>query len=185
MRLISTFSEKGVNFNWCNWADQPPYDHKLSFRVKVPHNLELQVGTVNEGEILVQNTKSTFLKASNVNGGIELRDVSGKTQLNCINGDVTITYTKNPSSASKYYALNGDMNVSYQNGLSANVSFKTMNGELYTDFDIERQYTETKKSTAGDKGKFKFESRPVLQIGAGDVPLDFETLNGNVYLKKI
>ena len=105
--------------------------------------------------------------------------------MHCINGDVTVSYAQNPNSDSKYYALNGDMNISYQNGLSANVSFKSMNGDLFTDFDIERQYSDSKRSTGKGKAKFKYEAKPILQIGEGNVALDFETLNGNVYIKKI
>lgn len=179
------FVNEEMGFNWCKDYEEPKYKHKMDFRVKVPRNLQLVVGTINEGEVLVQNTRGTYLKVSNINGGIELNDVKGETHLNCINGDVTITYVDNPPKDSRYYSLNGDINVSYQNGLSANVSFKTMNGELYTDFDVERQFVKTSKTNDVEKAKFKYESTPTMQIGGGDVALDFETLNGNVFIKKI
>jgi len=180
-----TFNEHGLKFDWCNKDEQPAYQHKLSFRIKVPYGLALDVSTINEGDIKIENTNGKRLKVSNINGGIALQNVSGTTELNCINGEVSISYTKNPTAPSKYYALNGDMEVSYQTGLSANVTFKTMNGELYSDFAIARQYNKTQKVSQKGKARFKYESRPVLQIGAGDVALDFETLNGSVYLKKI
>lgn len=179
------FSEEGMGFNWCNNNGRISYEHKLDFKIKVPKSVSINASTVNDGEVLISNISGESLKVSNVNGGIELNNVTGTTDLNCVNGDVKITYTKNPSAASKYYALNGDMNISYQSGLSANVSFKSMNGELFTDFDINDQFTQTKKSMSKNKAKFKFEAKPVLQIGQGDVVLDFETLNGNVYIKKI
>lgn len=180
------FNEDELGFNWCGNKDEDTrYEHRLDFAVKVPNCIKLHLSTINDGEILVKNMKGTFLKVSNVNGGITLKNVTGETDLNCINGNVFINYSNNPSKASKYYALNGDINVSYQRGLSANVSFKSMNGELYTDFDIQGQFTSTKKIQDKHKAKYKYESTPKLQIGEGAIALNFETLNGNVYIKKI
>jgi len=182
-----TFNNKNLGFNWCNsnGYDDIGYEHHLDFKIKVPKGISIQAGTVNDGEISIANFTGKKIKVSNVNGGIELNNVSGTTNLHCINGDVSVSYTKNPNADSKYYSLNGDMNISYQNGLSANVSFKSMNGDLFTDFDIEKQYSKSKRTVGDDKAKFKYEAKPIMQIAGGAIALDFETLNGNVYLKKI
>ncbi len=180
------YDEKGLRFNWCNNYEEPVYDHRLSFTVKVPRGISLNISTVNDGDIYVANTQGNFIKVNNVNGGIELDNVAGKTNLHCINGAVNVSYSSNPESASKYYSLNGDINIAYRNPLSADVSFKSMNGELFTDFDIEKQYVRTQKDQTGKrKAKFKYESTPVVQIGKGGIALEFETLNGNVFIKKI
>ena len=178
------FDDESLRYNWCN-RKELSYEHSLDFEVKVPRSVKIHVSAVNNGEVLVKDMEGSYIEVSNINGGITLDNVSGKTDLHCINGDVSITYGNNPSKASKYYSLNGDINVKYQHELSANVSFKTMNGELFTDFDVARQFTETKRSSENNKARFKYEATPKLQIGNGDVALDFETLNGNVYLKKI
>lgn len=180
------YNEKGLRFDWCNNYEEPDYQHKLSFKVKVPQGINLNISTVNEGDIYVANTSGGFIKVNNVNGGIDLENVEGKTNLHCINGEVNVSYSSNPQEDSKYYSLNGDINITYQNSLSADVSFKSMNGELFTDFDVERQYVRTKKENSEKrKGKFKYQSTPVVQIGNGGLQLNFETLNGNVFIKKI
>ncbi|MGD1947812.1 MAG: DUF4097 family beta strand repeat-containing protein [Croceivirga sp.] len=180
------YNEKGLRFNWCNNYEEPVYRHKLSFTVKVPKGVNLNIGTVNEGDIYIANTSGNFIKVNNVNGGIDLKNVEGKTNLHCINGEVNVSYASNPAEDSKYYSLNGDINIVYQNALSADVSFKTMNGELFTDFDIAKQFVRTQKENSEKrKGKFKYQSTPVVQIGGGGLQLDFETLNGNVFIKKI
>ncbi|NAS10387.1 DUF4097 family beta strand repeat-containing protein [Poritiphilus flavus] len=179
------FKEDGLSFNWCwNNHDQPKYSHKLDFKVRVPRNTSLVVSTVNDGELAVSNTRGKSLKANNVNGGIELNNITGKTDVHAINGEVKISYAKNPVEASSYYSLNGDINIEYQQDLSAAIGFKSMNGELYTDFDISRQYSKTTKNDADSKGRFKFESRPIVQIGSGKLSHNFETLNGNVIITK-
>ncbi|MEM8846450.1 MAG: DUF4097 family beta strand repeat-containing protein [Bacteroidota bacterium] len=180
------FDEDKLRYRWCDNSYDLGYEHNLNIKVKVPNTMLIDVSTVNNGEVLVENTQGRFLKAENINGGITLNNITGKTKVNCINGPVTISYANNPSESSEYYSLNGDINISYQKALSANISFKTMNGEMFTDFDINKQFTRTNKSMGkGDKPKFKVEAQPVVQIGAGSVDFDFETLNGNVYIKKI
>ncbi|UOY07899.1 DUF4097 family beta strand repeat-containing protein [Muricauda sp. SCSIO 64092] len=180
------YNEKGLRFDWCNNYEEPDYKHKLSFKVKVPRGINLNISTVNDGDIYVANTSGNFIKVNNINGGIDLKNVEGKTNLHCINGAVNVSYASNPNEASRYYSLNGDITITYQTALSADVSFKSMNGELFTDFDVERQYVRTKKETSKKReGKFKYESTPIVQIGNGGLQLEFETLNGNVFIKKI
>ena len=180
------FDEDKLKYRWCDNSYDLGYEHNLNIKVKVPNTMLIDVSTVNNGEVLVENTRGNFLKAENINGGITLNNITGKTKVNCINGPVTISYANNPNEPSEYYSLNGDINISYQKALSANISFKTMNGEMFTDFDINKQFTRTNKSIGkGDKPRFKVEAQPVVQIGTGSVDFDFETLNGNVYIKKI
>lgn len=180
------FDDEKLKYRWCNNSYELTYEHNLNITVKVPKTMLLDVSTVNEGEIHVKNTKSNYLTASNINGGITLTQITGKTKVNCINGPVTISYADNPKEPSEYYSLNGDINISYQEALSANITFKSMNGEMFTDFDINKQYMLTNKLPSySGKARYKFEAKPVVQIGDGSVDFDFETLNGNVYIKKI
>ncbi len=171
----------------CNGWEERPYDHTLNFKVRMPKNSKLKVGAINNGEVLVKNTRGSFIEANNINGGIDLQDITGTTKVHCINGEVNISYAVNPSEPSTYYSLNGDINITYQSNLSADIAFKSMNGELFTDFDIAKQFARTSKDEGGkgSKAKFKFESKPVVQIGNGGLDFDFETLNGNVMIKKI
>ena len=180
------FDEDKLRYRWCDNSYDQSYEHNLNIKVKVPNSMVVDVSTVNNGEVLVKNTRGAYLRAENINGGITLTNITGKTKVNCINGPVTISYADNPKESSEYYSLNGDINISYQKALSANISFKSMNGEMFTDFDINKQFMRTNRSEGkGSKPKYRIESKPVVQIGKGSVDFDFETLNGNVYIKKI
>lgn len=181
------FNDKGFNFNCCDDHEEPEYDHNMNFTVKVPRNVRIEVSTINDGEVLIKNTRGAFVKANNINGGIVLENITGQTKVHAINGAVTISYVDNPTEPSTYYSLNGDINITYQKNLSADIAFKSMNGELFTDFDIAKQYTKTRKNTTekSSKGKYKYESKPMVQIGKGGINFDFETLNGDVFIKKI
>ncbi|MGB5819553.1 MAG: DUF4097 family beta strand repeat-containing protein [Saonia sp.] len=179
--------DDGFQFGDCNCNSRMDYDFVFNFKIQVPFKTNLEVTTVNNGEVLVRNTVGNTIKAGNINGGIDLENITGKTEVNAINGEVNISYANNPSGPSTYYSLNGDINITYQKNLSAAIAFKSMHGELFTDFDIEKQYAKTRKtiSDKGDRPKYKFESRPIVQIGKGELAHDFETLNGNVIIKKI
>ena len=171
----------------CDRWEESPYDHTLNFKVKMPKSSKLKVGAINNGEILVKNTRGSYINANNINGGIDLMNITGQTKVHCINGEVSISYADNPTASSTYYSLNGDITITYQKDLSADIAFKSMNGELYTDFDITKQYAKTTKDDKGkgSKAKFRYESKPVVQIGSGGMEFDFETLNGDVIIKKI
>ncbi len=175
-----------TNSNCDGWQELA-YDYNLNFKVKMPKNSKLKVGTINQGEVVVKNTRGSFLEAQNINGGIVLESITGQTKVHCINGAVTISYAENPREASSYYALNGDINITYQKNLSADIAFKSMNGDLFTDFDIAKQFAKSSKDESGKGGKarYKYESKPVVQIGNGGMDFEFETLNGNVIIKKI
>ncbi len=170
----------------CRHWEESPYSHTLNFKVKMPKSSRLKVGAINNGEVLVKNTEGDYIEANNINGGIKLINITGQTKVHCINGKVDISYADNPTVASTYYSLNGDISITYQRNLSAEIAFKSMNGELFTDFDIAKQFARTTKNKTGERNvKYKYESKPVVQIGQGGLSFDFETLNGDVIIKKI
>ena len=50
-------------------------------------------------------------------------------------GNVDISYTKNPTEDCKYYSLNGFVKVNFPSSLSGTMSFKSFNGDLFTNID--------------------------------------------------
>ena len=171
------------NWNNCNFDD----DFSIDFIIKVPVRINLLLSTVNNGNITVNNS-SGGLKIRNVNGGITLDHISGAADVNTINGDVTITYSKNPVANSKYYTLNGKLTVYYKPDLSAEMSFKSFNGSFYTDFDIDMLPSARLVSTSEEKSgpgiTYKIERKTLARVGHGDINLQFETLNGNIFIRK-
>ena len=59
--------------------------------LKIPLDVKLNVGTVNDGEIVVDNV-SGELEVNNVNDKITLTNISGSVVANTVNGDVTVTF---------------------------------------------------------------------------------------------
>jgi hypothetical protein len=176
---------EGWGYHWdCNNGDcNPPYDYKFNFTVKVPKGINVEVSTVNEGNVTVENIKGA-VKANNVNGAIKLSSLEGPADACTINGDVDIEYLRNPNKDCKYYSLNGDINAWFVKGLAANMSFKSFNGALYTNVPkleglpavLERKETEDGLKLKVSSNRFK--------IGTGGAMQDFETFNGDVIVKE-
>lgn len=163
------------------------YSYNLDFKIKVPKNTGLDVKTVNNGNIYITNVHGKLLLVRNINGAIDMKNVSGKTDVNALNKDINITYSKNPTEESFYNSLNGDINILFKNDLDASISYKTMNGNFYTNFDVEKTKPIIKTtSERKNKGtKYKVNSNKHFKIGKGNVHLHFNQLNGDAILKRI
>ncbi|WP_276365936.1 hypothetical protein [Chryseolinea sp. H1M3-3] len=159
------------------------YDYAMDFLVKVPSSLNVLLSTINEGDIVVENVKGV-VTAHNINGSIRLYNLMREAEASTINGDVDVEYAQNPQSDCRFYSLNGDINALFQKGLTASMSFESFNGSLYTNIDkLEHLPTQVEKKN-NDKGiKYKVNNNR-YKIGAGGAFLDFETFNGNVYVKE-
>ncbi|WP_421829722.1 DUF4097 family beta strand repeat-containing protein [Larkinella sp.] len=174
-----------------NWKDgtnhrRIDYKYDLDFTVKVPYSMNLHVSTVNGGDVTVKDVSGSLF-AHNVNGAITLTNIKGATDARTINGNVEANYLVSPPEKSKYYTLNGDIKISYPASLSADLSFKSFQGDFYTDFPnaeiLPVKVTKTQEKR-GDGTVYKLNKDTSIRIGNGGKTLQFETFNGNVYIKK-
>jgi DUF4097 and DUF4098 domain-containing protein YvlB len=171
--------------NWNNNRNIE-YNCTADYTVKVPFDINLRVSTVNNGDVDVKDVTGT-LHVNNVNGAISILNAKGTTDAHTINGDLTVNYTSNPPESSSFNTLNGKLTATFQSNLSADLSFKSMNGAFYTDFDntqILPAVITKNQEKRGDGTIFKLNKDTQLRIGAGGKQFKFETLNGNIYIKK-
>ena len=162
------------------------YEFKLEFKVKVPYNMHLDVSTITGGAIVIQNVSGN-LNVHNVNGDLTLVNAKGNTNAGTVNGNVSVSYSENPSGNSSYHTINGDIRVEYRADLSADLQFRSMHGEYYTDFpnvEVLPPATIRNEEEEGDGTVYKLRKITAIRIGSGGKLFEFETLNGNVYIKK-
>jgi len=178
-------NRKYWGYSWNNGCQDchQEYSYKMDFTVKIPNGVNLTVSTVNDGDVEVENVNGTVI-ANNVNGSIRMKNLVRGTEASTINGDVDIEYAKNPPQDCRFYTLNGDINAWFQKGLAANLSFESFNGSFYTNIDKLESMPVTVEKKDSSKGmKYKVNDNR-FKVGAGGALLDFETFNGNVYLKE-
>jgi len=178
----------GWGYNWRNncqgCENDRVYDWEMDFTIKVPQGTNVIASTVNNGDVEIKNTNGYSL-AENINGSVRLENISGPgTYASTINGDVDVDYSKNPNGECRYYSLNGDVNVLFVKGLAANVGFESFNGDLYTNVNnMESLPSVMEKANKGKGVAYKLGASR-FKIGSGGPFLDFETFNGNAYIKE-
>lgn len=174
-----------ISYNINDWDDD--YNFVFDITVRVPRNTNLDVSTINNGNVRAENIHAERLNVSNINGSVELENVSGITDANTINGDIKVSYSESPSGDSSYETLNGTIEVMYPENLSADITFKSMHGDLYTDFEnVHRLQSRVESSSDHNRGKttYRIDKFAPLRIGNGGPTFKFEVLNGDVYVKR-
>lgn len=184
--IVEPMDSRPNRNKWNNDHRKIQYRYNLNFTIKVPKSMNLAVSTINNGNITIADV-SGFMKVNNINGKITVKNAQKANDIRTINGDVNINYTVLPPDSAKYYTLNGNLTVIFPNNLSADCSFKSFNGDFYTDFeDVEKLPAHvTKTINETDKGTtHKLSKGNRIRIGSGGKNLNFETFNGNIYIKK-
>lgn len=174
----------GWGYDWSGDRCESRYDYTMDFVVKVPSAVHLAVSTVNRGDIEIRKTSGSVM-ADNVNGGIRLSDISGATQASSINGGLNLDFSGNPSGDSRFYSLNGDITANFRKGLAAQLAFKSFNGDLYSSVEeLTPMPVQLEKTDRGGDGTRYRVSGNRYKVRQGGPLLDFETFNGEVYVKE-
>ena len=161
------------------------YKYHMDIMVTVPDTVNLEVSTINNGDITITGVAAESLKVSNINGAIDMVDVTGQTYVNAINQDINLVYRKNPEEDSTFESVNGDLNITFAGQPNAEVVYETMHGDLYTRFDVQVLEPEVLlTSEQKEHGiKYKLGAASRLQLGTGGPVYQFKTLNGDIKIK--
>jgi len=160
------------------------YAVSFDFEIKVPRTTGLYLRTVNDGDIEVKDVEGEF-EIRNVNGDITMTNVAGSGRVGTVNGSLEVTFQKNPADDCFFHTVNGRVDVTFPENLSADIILKTFNGKAYTDFDFVPA-DRAKLRTTEKRGKklFKLGDEYTVRVGEGGPQLAFDTLNGNINIKK-
>lgn len=169
-----------------NYKGPKYYGYKVTFdfELKVPYETNIELETINDGDIYVENLEGNF-DVNNINGGVKMREVSGSGKAYALNEDLEVVYSKNPTSDCYFGSLNGDVKVTFLDGLSADFRLKTFNGEAYTDFEVTHvpDIATTKESKKG-KYIYKSNKRTRVRVGNGGPEIEFDAFNGDIQIIK-
>jgi hypothetical protein len=158
----------------------------LDLELKIPQDVKLKIGTVNDGEVRVENVKGE-LEVNNVNDKITLTNISGSVVANTVNGDVDVTFkTIDPKAPMAFSTLNGDVNVTLPADTKANLKLKSDNGDVFSDFDIDIDKTPSKTDKTTEPGMYKIKKDDWVygKINGGGPEMMMKNMQGNIYVKK-
>ena len=145
--------------------------------IYLPAFQNVAVKTTWNGDVSIEGFSGEIEADAQLNGGIEIIDVTGPVTANALNGDVEVVFTSvKQTSPTSIYTTNGAVDVTMPANTKANLSLGTTNGEVYTNFDLKRPQKNglTSISSKNIKG----------EINNGGVSIKLKSTNGNIYLRK-
>ncbi len=154
--------------------------------LKIPQDVKLKIGTVNDGEIYVENVTGE-LEATNVNDKITLSNISGSVVANTVNGDIIATFVKLDANAPMAFStLNGDVKVTLPADTKANLKLKSDHGDIFSDFDVVIDKTPGKIDKISTPGMYKIKKDDWVygKINGGGAEMLMKNMEGNIYVKK-
>lgn len=159
---------------------------KVDLSLEIPQNVKLKLGTINNGDIEVENVKGQ-LEVNNVNGAIKLTNISGSAVVSTVNGGVKASFASvDASAAMAFSALQGKIDVTLPADTKANLKLKSGSGEVYTDFDVEVSKTEPKTEVSTEKNMHKISVDDWVygKINGGGSQIMMKNTFGDIYLRK-
>lgn len=180
-------NREGDNIRYRIDREEDDYSFTHNIKARVPADILLDLSTINRGSV---NVSGSFkkIKAANINGDLDFDKLTAsESEVSTVNGDISITYATPPAADSQYNTVNGIIDIRFPRMLSADIYFKSLHGDLYTDFEnIERLSPEVQKASqkSSKKISYRINGFNPVRIGDGGPKLNFEVLNGDVYLRK-
>ena len=165
----------------CRGSREPRgYIVQMDFKVRVPAETNLELRTVNDGQVRVSNVTGEF-QVRNVNGGIEMDSIAGEGAARTVNGPVRVAFRRNPRGNSEFRTINGDVELRFASGLAADFRLKNFNGGIYTDFPVTALPARgVSQEHRGGKLILRADRTMGVRVGAGGPEIDAENLNGEI-----
>jgi hypothetical protein len=178
-------SERGGD-GWRSSCGSHRRDYAVAydFTLEVPDRCDLDLSTVNGGELRVRGVSGAF-EVRNVNGGIVLESIGGSGSAHTVNGAVEATFSTLPDGALDFETVNGDIDVSFDEGLSADFLLKTFSGEMWSEFGYTSLPVPTGESRR-EGGRFVYSQRgeTAIRVGRGGQRARLVTLNGDISIRR-
>ena len=176
---------RGPDGSWQGPHWELPYRVVYDFTVEVPRAVSVVLETVMDGDVQLHGTDGDF-EVKNVNGEVTVTDVSGSGVARTVNGPLRVSFRRNPPGDCDFGTVNGDVVVDFQPGLAAAVRFRTLNGEAWSDFPFSVQPRRVAAPGERHDGRWRVHSRwsDGIRIGQGGPELSFETINGDILLRR-
>jgi hypothetical protein len=161
-------------------------DYRVEYDIEltVPREAAVELSTVNDGAVTVEGVAGDFT-LRNVNGAVRLTNAAGSGSITTVNGKIEATFDRAPAAATSFKTVNGELDVTFPEELAADLAFATMNGDVFTDFDVEA-VSASAPETSNRRGTLVMRTRrdSTFRVGDGGPRHSFDTLNGDVYVRK-
>lgn len=162
------------------------FNTNMELNIKVPMKFALNVGTVNDGDILIENVEGE-MEITNVNGDIRLNNVSGSAVANTVNGLMKANFkTVDAKSPMAFSTLNGNVDVTLPATAKFDVKLKSDRGEIYSDFDVDVDKSVPQAVRSAKEGMYKVSVEDWVKgkVNGGGSEIMMKNMNGDIFVRK-
>ena len=160
--------------------------NKVTVIARIPRNADVELQTVNDGEIIVSNLIGN-LELYNTNGPITARNISGSVIAESVNDTIDLGFVSlDPDNASSMESINGDLILGLPEGVGVTTQLDTSQGEIYSDFEVEVQPSEqvVEREDYDEGVSIYIESVIVAKINGGGPIVRMKSLQGDINIRK-
>lgn len=160
--------------------------NKVSVLARVPRQTDVELHTMNDGEIIVSNVIGSH-ELYNTNGPVTARNITGSVIAESVNDTIDISFAAfSGDGASSMESINGDLVLGLPEGLGVTTHLDTSRGEIYSDFEVEvrpvQQVVERDKTRNGIS--IQIESVIIADINGGGHVVRMKSLHGDLTIRK-
>lgn len=155
------------------------------FDVVVPVDTQLDVSTVNDGRIDIAGVSGS-VSAANVNGPIAVSKMRNCTELNSINGEVSLDFAAPPGENCNIETINGDITLTMPDDSDFDVAMDLFNGRMLTQLPVDGLAMPAKVEHTESNGHhtYRIEQQAGVRIGAGGPTFTISSMNGDIRIQK-
>ena len=160
--------------------------NKVRVLARVPRNANLELATVNDGEIIVKNINGKLV-LENVNGPITATNINGSVIAESVNENIEVSFTGIAADeAMSFSSVNGDLNIGLPDQSGVQLHIDSAEGEIISDFEVEVEPSKPVMSReVGRHGvEVRVESVIIANINGGGTVMKLKTLNGDINITK-
>jgi hypothetical protein len=160
--------------------------NKVTVLARIPRHADLDLSTINDGEIIVSNIVGN-LELANTNGPITASGISGSVIAESVNDTIDISFVSiDDVNASSLETMNGDLVLGLPANASAQIHLDSAQGEITSDFEVEVMPTKPTVERDDSRGsvEVRIESVIVANINGGGPVVRLRSLQGDIHIRK-
>lgn len=160
--------------------------NKVTIVARIPRQADLDLATVNHGEIVVSNITGK-LELRNVNGPITADNISGSIIAESVNKPITVSFNDIvKQSVTSISSINGPINLSIPSKAGVELWLDSARGEIVSDFEVEVKPSKPviTRNTRSNGVSVQVENTIVATINGGGPVIKLKTLNGDIQIGK-
>ena len=160
--------------------------NKVSVVARVPRRTDVELHTINEGEIIVSNLIGD-LELYNTNGPITAKNITGSVIAESVNDRIEISFAGfSEDGASSMETINGELILGIPEGLGVTTHLDTSRGEIYSDFEVDVRPVEQviERDDRENGVSIQIESVIVADINGGGHVVRMKSLHGDLNIRK-